>query len=103
MKKPKPTMNTKMFLEKLARVRGRGWRIGQGGEIRCQDGWCPILALYPRRARYNNDDVFKVAEALGIPTKLTNRITDAVDSFDPYYDTPARDPLRRKIKTVLGL
>lgn len=109
MKKTKPKPKPKMmdadtFLRKLGRLKGNGWANGfrEPDQIRCQNGWCPILALYHSRVRrfnYDNNDYPQAAKVLGIPRRLADRIATAAD--DSQAVTYAA--FRRRLLTTLGL
>lgn len=83
-------MTFNQFLKALHKLRNNGWSC-VNGDIRCQDGWCPILAVYRAkhpRSILSNSDMRKAGRDLGLKVTDITRIVNAADYVT--MDPPAR-------------
>jgi hypothetical protein len=71
----------------IKRISGLKWQLREGsGLIRCEQGWCPIVAAYNHRKGVRaflpttNGDWYGASRALRIPVKVAQAIVRAADN-----------------------
>lgn len=53
--------------------RGRKWRVTRGGDIRCEDGRCPLGAVFPGLGK------IPWGKIKGVPARTADAIVNAAD------------------------
>jgi hypothetical protein len=91
--------------ELLKLAQKRKWHITDHGEIRCEDGYCPIIAVHRMkfpRVKYGNALVSEAGKELGLATVTIDSIVLAADN--PVHSIESNDIMRaRLVKELLGV
>lgn len=76
-------MTLKTFIEEASKI--KGWRINRERQIRCKNGYCPIVAVarkrYPKRD-LSNGLWAEAADLIGLTFKNADKVVGAADNLD---------------------
>lgn len=97
---------TKEHFFKLLKNTGK-YEVDKLGHIRrCEDGLCPILAVYKdvysrgeEPMRYGNEDAYCVGKGIGLPENIVEFVIDGADNFKCATDVA----MRTELLTAVGL